>query len=208
MSGFIVIEGIDGCGSTTQAQRLVAALARRGHDARLTREPSDGPVGGLIRQVLERRLEARPEGLSWAGMALLFAADRLDHVDAEIEPALSAGAIVVSDRYDLSSLAYQSVTSTERDAVAWIRQLNRRARRPDLTIVIDVAPEIAERRRAERGGAEELFEKRELQRRLAEVYRDAERLVPDDRLVHISGDGSPEQIEAQVLAAVDQAAIS
>ena len=92
--------------------------------------------------------------------------------------------------------------------MAWIRQLNRRALRPDLTIVIDVAPEIAEQRRAGRGGAEELFEKRELQRRLAEVYRDAEQLVPGDRLEHISGDGSPEQIEGLILAAVDRAGIS
>ena len=140
---FIVLEGVDGCGSTTQTKRLVEALATRGYDARSTCEPSDGPVGALIRQALEKRLrDARGEArrFDWATLALLFAADRLDHVEATIAPALAAGAIVISDRYTLSSLVYQSVTapSGSEEPLAWIHELNRAARAPDLTIVLDV----------------------------------------------------------------------
>src|SRR5215472_4321878 len=109
---FVVIEGIDGAGTTTQVGRLVDRLRKSEIDARGTREPSDGPVGTLIRQVLAGRVVV-PGGRApgWATMALLFAADRVDHVEAEIEPALAKGSVIVSDRYDASSLAYQSVTS-------------------------------------------------------------------------------------------------
>jgi dTMP kinase len=204
---FIVLEGIDGCGSTTAARRLVDALVARGEDARLTCEPSGGPIGKLIRQALRRELPRTDAGAprepSWGTMSLLFAADRLDHVDSVIFPALAAGATVVSDRYDLSSLAYQSATSPGGAAsVPWIRELNRRARRPALTIVIDVSAEVAAQRRSQRGGREELFEASDVQRRLAAIYARAEDLVPGDRVVHISGEGSVEETSELVLRAV------
>jgi len=202
---FIVLEGIDGAGTTTQARRLAEALERRGTPVCLTCEPTPGPVGKLIRQALQHKLVAENgEGVrpvSWSTMALLFAADRLDHVDSVIAPALSAGRTVVCDRYVLSSLAYQSVTSPAGEgAVPWIRDLNARALRPDLTIVLDVSDEVAAERRAARGGPAEMFEVREIQRRLAEVYARGERLVPDDPLVHVA-DGLPDDVAARVLEA-------
>ena len=109
---FVVLEGMDGAGTTTQAARLAEALRARGVHVRLTREPSDGPIGMMVRQVLTGRIVS-PAGRApgWATMALLFAADRMDHVESEIEPFLLAGGTVISDRYDASSLAYQSVIS-------------------------------------------------------------------------------------------------
>jgi len=204
---FIVLEGIDGCGITTAAQRLVDALVARGEDARLTCEPSDGPIGKLIRQALRRELPLTEAGAprepSWGTMSLLFAADRLDHVDSVIFPALAQGATVVSDRYDLSSLAYQSATSPDAaGSVPWIRELNRRAMRPGLTIVIDVPAEVAAERRGRRGGREELFEASAVQRRLAAIYASAEELVPGDRVVHIPGEGGVEETSELVLEAV------
>ncbi len=204
---FIVLEGIDGCGSSTAARRLVEALGALGEDARLTCEPSGGPVGKLIRQALRRELPPTDAGAprepSWGTMSLLFAADRLDHVDSVIAPALAAGATVVSDRYDLSSLAYQSATSPDAArSVPWIRELNARALRPGLTIVIDVPAEVAAERRRQRGGAEELYEASETQRRLAGIYARAEELVPGDRVVHVSGEGSVEETSQLVLDAV------
>ena len=82
---------------------------------RATREPSDGPVGTLVRQVLTGRIVV-PGGRApgWATMALLFAADRMDHVESEIEPFIAEGGVMISDRYDASSLAYQSVSSGGR----------------------------------------------------------------------------------------------
>jgi dTMP kinase len=203
---FIVLEGIDGSGTTTQAKRLQGALEARGISVCLTCEPTPGPVGQLIRQALQRKLVlpggSTPHTPSWSAMALLFAADRLDHLDTVVLPALAAGRTVVSDRYVFSSLAYQSVTSPEGErAISWIREINARAIRADLTLVLDVDDEVAAERRARRGGPAEIYEVRELQRRLAEVYARAEELVPDDHVVHVA-DGAPEEVALRVLRVV------
>src|SRR5690606_1380005 len=144
----IVLEGIDGAGTTTQAERLAELLRGWGKSVVLTREPTSGPIGRLLRTTLGGGLtdaEGERVDLDWAAMALLFAADRLDHVRREIEPALLRGEVVISDRYDLSSLVYQSATCPEgASATPWLTQLNARARRPDLTLVLDIPPEVAE----------------------------------------------------------------
>lgn len=194
---FIVLDGIDGSGTTTQAQRLVARLEAAGVSARFTCEPSAGPIGRQIRQLLAGGGDEASR--AWDTLALLFAADRLDHVAREIRPALAAGTTVVCDRYDLSSLAYQSATALPgMDPLPWIRALNQRAPRPDLTLVLDVDPDVAEARRRARGQPEELFERRELQRRLAQLYAEAEQLVPGDRLLHIAADAALPAVAAQV----------
>jgi len=201
---FIVFEGIDGAGTTTQGQALVEGFERAGFAARFTHEPSGHPVGRLLRQLLVGTpgIE-RPD---WDGMALLFAADRLQHVQLDVEPALAAGAAVICDRYDLSSLAYQSATAPDGErALPWLSALNQRARRPDVTLVFQVDPAQAEERRARRGGPPELFERRELQRRLAQLYASAERLVPGDRIEYVDGSGSLAEVAANVIAALDRA---
>ncbi len=204
---FIVIEGIDGAGTTTQTARLCERFQERGLPMLSTREPTTGPVGSLLRQALTHRFVvpgfhgARPP--SWKTMALLFAADRLDHLEAEIVPNLLDGVSVVSDRYDLSSLAYQSATSDGADGVVeWLRAINQHARRPDLTIVLDVPSDLAGQRRQKRGQAVELYEFVELQRKLAEAYAQAERLVPQDRVVHIDGTGPVDEVAKAVQQAV------
>jgi dTMP kinase len=200
---FIVLEGIDGCGSTTQAKLLVETLRQQGHSVTATAEPSTGAVGRLIRQALSGTDPS--VAFDWATMALLFAADRLHHVQEVVAPALAAGQIVISDRYDLSSVAYQSATATQPEAmVPWIQSLNRFARRPDLTVVLDIDADTAERRRRARGGPEEIFEKRELQRRLVELYAEAERLVPGDPLVHIDAALDVDAVQRHVRDAVKQ----
>lgn len=195
---FIVLEGIDGSGTTTQAQRLVAALAQAGLGARFTCEPSGGPHGRQIRALLAPSSD--PVSRSWDALALLFAADRLDHVAREIRPALDGGGTVICDRYDLSSLAYQSATAPAGvDPVPWIRAINQRALRPDLTLVLDVDPDVAEARRAQRAQPAEIFEQRDLQRRLAELYARAEELVPGDRVLHIRAESSVAEVGSQIL---------
>lgn len=206
---FIVLEGIDGAGTTTQAAKLGERLRQEApspqlRPVRITREPSDGPVGSLVRQVLTGRT-VTPGGRApgWTTMALLFAADRMDHVESEIEPVLAQGGVVISDRYDASSLAYQSVSSGRggEKAVEWIRTLNQHALRPDLTIVVDLPSETAALRRESRGEPAQLYEQNETQRALADFYRDLARHMPEDRVVIVDGRGSIEEVHDRVYAA-------
>ncbi len=201
---FVVLEGIDGAGTTTQVARLVERLRGEGELVRSTREPSDGPVGCLVRQVLTGRMVS-PGGRApgWVTMALLFAADRSDHVESEIEPFLADGGLIVSDRYVASSLAYQSISSGRGggDPVEWIRELNRHARRPDLTIVLDLSSEVAAVRRTARGEAAQLYEQNEVQRALAEFYKNLKKHLPNDSIVTVDAFGSATEVHERVYAA-------
>jgi dTMP kinase len=204
---FVVLEGIDGSGTTTQVARLADRLRTDGVLVRSTREPSDGPVGTLVRQVLTGRVVV-PGGRApgWATMALLFAADRMDHVESEIEPFVAQGGIVLSDRYDASSLAYQSVSSgaAAKEAVEWIRSLNRYVRRPDLTIVLDIAPEVAAERCKTRGDVAQLYDQNEVQRALAEFYRGLAKHMPNDRVLVVDASGSVDDVHARVWKAFER----
>jgi dTMP kinase len=210
---FVVVEGIDGSGSTSVVGKLAAHFRAQKRAVHATCEPSSGPFGVTIRQILSHSYAVpnRPSpSFGWATMALLFAADRLDHLEAEVLPHLRAGDLVLSDRYDLSSLAYQSATAEPGaaggadDPVAWIGELNRRARRPDLTLVLDVDPDVAAERRQSRGGTPELYERLELQRRLAALYADAERLVPGDRIVHVDANQPLAIVIAKSIEAIER----
>ena len=108
---FIVLEGIDGAGTTTQTGLLVAALREAGLKAHGTREPSDGRI-----HMPETKHTPR-----WAELALLFSADRLDHLSAEVLPRLAQGECVVSDRYDHSTIAYQSAFARDEGSIGWLR---------------------------------------------------------------------------------------
>jgi len=198
---FIVLEGIDGAGTTTQCGLLAKRLRKDGVAVRTTREPSDGPVGTTIRQILAGRIVgAGGRAPGWATMALLFAADRMDHVEAEIEPFVAQGGVIISDRYDASSLAYQSVSSGRggEATVEWIRTLNKNARRPDITVVLDVPAELAVTRREARGDAAQLYEQNELQRALCVFYKDLQRHIPNDRVVVVDGAGTIEATAEKV----------
>ena len=136
--GFLIaIEGIDGAGKTTNARRLVRWLKRMGVQARYTSEPTKGVVGRILEKMASgRRVDVRVE-------ALLFAADRIDHLNRIVRPHLEKGYVVVSDRYVHSSIAYQSITVGDQ---RWVKELNRFAEKPDLVILLDVDPEIGLRR--------------------------------------------------------------
>ena len=160
---FIALEGIDGSGTTTQRGALASALRSRGHVVLETNEPSSGSIGRLARE----RLAQGAVPLDRGALALLFAADRLDHVASEVEPALAEGRVVITDRYVMSSWVYQALDCDP----AWVRAINSRAPWPDLTFVLDVPASEAMRRVTARHGqagpALEIYETTPLQARLA-----------------------------------------
>ena len=196
---FIVLEGIDGSGTTTQLGLLDRHLQGRGRAVHPTREPSGGPVGRLLREILlggHRLPDGAPaDGLA---MALLFAADRRDHLSREIEPALAAGSDVVSDRYLLSSLAYQA-QEAERD---WVATLARDLRAPDLTLLLDLPVAVAAERRRAAGRALERYDADDVQARVAARYR--ELVAGDPRATVVDARGGIGDVARSVAAAVDR----
>jgi dTMP kinase len=182
----IVLEGIDGAGTTTQANRLAKHFGDRVH---VTREPSDGAAGVLIRQIL--RGEHQP--YDHTALALLFAADRLDHLKREIEPLLEKGIHVISDRYVISSLVYQSLFVDKE----FVREINKFARPADLTLLLAVPVQTALDRRQTRGMPDELFDPIDHQRRVSVEYAwAAERLRNRENVKILDGSLTPDLVFA------------
>lgn len=153
---FIVLEGIDGCGKTTQAALLAEWLTIQGYNVHLTAEPSEGKIGKFIREeILSGKQKTEPETL-----ALLFTADRYEHLVSEIMPALSEGKIVVCERYYYSTIAYQAAQGVDK---TWLFEINKFAAKPNLVIFLDINPKKALSRK--QGG--EIFEN---QKFLEKVY--------------------------------------
>ncbi len=198
-----MLEGLDGSGTTTQAERLAAALRREGREVVVTAEPSRGPLGQQARLVLSGRLRggAGADGFDPGALALLFAADRLDHLQSEILPALARGADVVCDRYTLSSLAYQSLTTGDLD---WVAAVNARARAPDLTLFLEVSPRTALRRRFAASAEREIFEVPAFQRRVARAYRRALARVEaaGEAVAVVDGEAPAEAVTAALLESI------
>ena len=195
---FIVLEGPDGAGISTQTALLHSGLTQRDIRSIATKEPTAGPIGSLIRQILTHRLVYPPaQPLSEDVVALLFAADRLDHLNADIIPRLEAGTHVVCDRYRLSSYAYQGVTLGQE----WVRAINQRSIAPDVTFFIDVPPEVCHARILARGQYVELYETEE---RLRPVYENYLRLIDEareagERVITIDGRLPIGVVAAQIL---------
>ncbi|GHE65936.1 dTMP kinase [Streptomyces vinaceus] len=141
---FIALEGGDGAGKSTQVQALADWIRGKGHEVVVTREPGATPVGKRLRSIL---LDVSSAGLSNRAEALLYAADRAEHVDTVVRPALERGAVVISDRYIDSSVAYQGagrdLSPTE---IARISRWATDGLVPNLTVLLDVSPETARER--------------------------------------------------------------
>jgi dTMP kinase len=130
---FIALDGIDGSGNSTHSSLLAKWMGRRlGRKALLTKEPTTGPTGRLVRRYLKM------PGTPSATDALLFAVDRMEHLEKVIKPALSKGLAVITDRYLESSIAYQSAQGL---SIEWILAINRYAMKPSLNIILDIEPE-------------------------------------------------------------------
>ena len=176
---FLVLEGLDGAGTTTQLERLAERLRSGGKDVLTTFEPSHGAVGVMVRALITSGTAPDPTEL-----ALLFAADRLHHLRTEVLPALEAGVHVLCDRYVLSSLAYQSAEGVDVD---WVAGLNSRAVAPDVTVFLDVPVEVCLERIALRSDDPDHFHDPERLRAVDRAYRS---VLHQDLLVV---DGRPSQ---------------
>lgn len=197
---FIAMEGLDGSGGTTQTARLAEWLRNNGHsEVVTTTEPSTGPAGRFIRDVLNPQHEASIIGD--AVLPFLFAADRRDHLDREVIPALQRGAAVITDRYYHSSLAYQSLAV----GLPTVADLNERFRAPDITIFLDLEPEISLARIEARGENLERFEAIDRLRSIAEAY-DAVLVhcrARGEHIVRISAEGTVDEVHQRVVSAVE-----
>ena len=187
---FIVVEGLDGSGKTTQAKLLVRQL-RKTCSARYTAEPSNGKIGQFIRNRILYEKTRPPTTVE----ALLFAADRIEHIQNEVVPALAMGQTVVSDRYVYSSLAYQGSAGLGSE---WIQTINQYAPKPDLALFIDVNPETVLKRLTRRKSVMENFE---TQCKVRDVYLN---FVQKGELFRIDGD-KPKALVAQELFSMVEA---
>lgn len=197
---FLTFEGIDGSGKSTQISLLKEHIEQHTASCMVTREPSDGPVGTLLRQFLTGRIQGDE-----ATISALFAADRLDHLNNPvngIRKLLDDGRTVITDRYLLSNYAYQSVAVP----LEWIMQCNAMAAealKPDCHIFIDADPEITLERMAKDRHQTELFETRE---RLTEVraryFNLFKRLENDENIIVIDGNRSVQEISDEIWAKV------
>ncbi len=184
---FIVLEGLDGAGTTTQGALLAARLIEHGYAVELTKEPTDGVIGVQARAFTDGRTHFEPETV-----ALLFAADRIEHT-VQIRQLLDAGTWVVSDRYVASSLAYQTSQGLPFE---WVRTLNSRAMEPDATIFVDTSVEACVARLAARGEFNTgPFDQAAALEKARELYLQAFRSeVPLGELIEIVGDASREVV--------------
>lgn len=195
---FVVFEGGDGAGKSTQVTRLVQTLTEYGHEVVSTREPGGTELGRTIRELL-----LAGSDVTSAAEALLFAADRAHHVAAVIRPALAAGKVVISDRYVDSTLAYQGARAElEPGDLRALATFATDGLVPDLTVLLDVTPDVGEDRR---GGANDRIESESasFHEAVRAGFLALAREAPE-RYVVLDAGGSVESIAAAVLAGVQR----
>lgn len=197
---FVVFEGGEGAGKSTQATRLAQALRGQGHQVVVTREPGATEFGARVRGMLLGGANG-PAEPSARAEALLYAADRAHHVATVVRPALAHGSVVISDRYVDSSLAYQGAgRSLPVEELAWLSSWATGRLKPDLVVVLDVSPEVGLARAAERGESADRLERESVgfHERVRHAFLD---LAADDpgRYLVVDGTLPPDEVAATVL---------
>ena len=189
---FVVFEGLDGAGTTTQIKRLAEKFEKNGRKVFLTHEPTDNPIGRVVRDVLQHKFRTTP-----AALALLYASDRDDHLKNPvygIERQISEGKIVLSDRYFYSSIAYQGVDLD----VDFVKSINPFPHAGFL-IFIDTSAESCMKRIEKRGEEKELFEKYEFLKKVRENYLKQLESVPEGtNVLVLDGELSIDEIEKRI----------
>lgn len=190
----IAFEGLDGSGITTQATLLRNYFLTQGKDVILTKEPTDGLIGGIIKACLRKEWKTNPLALQ-----LLMVADRSHHLATEIEPALKKNMTVISDRYILSTLAYGSPDVDMKT----LQQLNNGFRKPNLTIMIDTHPRVCLERIKKSRHHIELFEDEQKFNQTRNNYLSLKNYFPNTHV--IDGNRTPEEVLRDVKRIAEKA---
>jgi len=193
---FIIFEGIDGCGKSTQVKNLAAVMQKKGLPFITTRQPSDGPVGKLMRTATDGFLPLENET-----MALLVAADRYQHVCTEIKPALAAGQYVLCDRYYYSSFAFQGIDPGAFSRVAAYNAQVITRYPPDVVFFIDTAPAECIRRITTNRDYGGLYDDEQklttIRARYMEIF---EKASEKKRVIFINGNADEKQVTVEILS--------
>lgn len=199
---FIAFEGIDGCGKSTQVKLLAAALRADGHRVYVTFEPTDSPIGSLIRNIFNHRIEADHRTI-----AGLFVADRLDHLlnrTNGILKKMEEGYTVITDRYYLSSYAYQG-THMPLDWVIEANAMSAELLRPDVNVFIEVPPETCIERLHQTRSNIELYETLDNLRQVRSMYAQAfDRLRDREHIFMTDGNRPPAAVAADIRSEIDR----
>lgn len=188
---FIVFEGLDGSGITTQATLLRNHFTQKNKDAVLTKEPTDGLLGGIIKSALREEWKTNPLTLQ-----IMFAADRSHHLVSEIEPALKKGKIVICDRYILSSLVFGGL----QVSLPLLKQMNANFMKPHMTIFVDTQPRVCMERMKKARHHVELFEEEHKLELIRKNFLSMKNYFPETYVV--DGNRSPEEVHADIVKLV------
>lgn len=193
MDNTIVIEGLDGAGTTTQMRLIAKRLEDEGKKVFITHEPTDNPIGRMVRDVLQKKIKTTPEAL-----ALLFSSDRDDHLynkEYGLMKMINEGYYIITDRYKYSSIAYQGA---ECD-LEYIKAINSRFPHPSHLIFIDTSPESCMKRIEKRGCEKELFERLEFLKKVRENYINQFSSLPEGvNYLYVNGEKSIEEVEEEI----------
>lgn len=186
----VVFEGIDGAGSTTQAELLFKNLESKGYRVVKASNPTESPIGKLIRIILQKKFK-----VSAATLQLLFCADRSNFLDTEVIPAINEGKIVVCDRYVFSTLAYGALELRSY----WLKNIQKDFRDADITFLVDIPANVAMKRLSKRPNLE-FFEKEKILQRVRKNYLE---LAKGRNVIVLDGTKPQMEIADEVLKIVD-----
>ncbi|MEK9209541.1 MAG: dTMP kinase [Patescibacteria group bacterium] len=190
---FIVFEGLDGSGQSTQAALLKKELEEKNIPALLTKEPTDRPpIGTLVRQILKKEIVVNPQTLQF-----LFCADRGEHLEKEITPALEKGNWVISDRYFYSTLAYGALDLDFN----WLLKLNEKFLKPDIVFLLKTTPKTS-LKRIDCRGQREFFEQEQKLEKVWQNYERISKITPEIKI--IDGEKSIAEVFEQIKFYMDE----
>lgn len=191
----IVIEGMDGAGTTTQSRLLAVHLRTQGFSVKESAEPTKSAFGQECRRMLASDIVNNQSML--AALALGFAADRMQHCSEVIAPALAANDFVILDRYVMSSYVYQGLHLP----ASFVQEINSYAIRPDLVIVLDVDSDVAHRRLTSRADTKDFYETRELLKKIRARYA---QFATGANTVLLDASGSTERVHQHIVHVINE----